>query len=220
MSEREMRETMAKCLSLSDESWMNYLLKQDLYYHRYDKNQCDAIVDDGEARGRRKAEFILGNSGFSGDNLKEFTEDLGVKVQLVSDEQFAAAKGIHFAQYCNKEIMVSKDMVKAIAKGLRMCEIDLDEQKVFNILLSHELYHYYEEEDSELELDSLKLKVQILPFLNRRISPSSAGEIAAFSFARTLMKLSFHPCLLEVAGLWKKKPELAHSMVRNICGVL
>lgn len=215
MSDREMREAMVKCLSLPDESWMNYLLKQDMYHHRYDRNQCDMIVRAGEAKGREKAEAVL-KAGYSGDNLKELAESLGVKVQLVLEEQFAAVKGIHFAQYCDKEILISKDMVKAIAERLKMCDINLDEQKVFNILLSHELYHYYEEEEPELENGGLKLNVKILPFLKRKISPSSAGEIAAFLFARTLMKLSFHPCLLEIAGLWKKNPELARIVVRNL----
>lgn len=66
-----------------------------------------------------------------------------------------------------------------------------------NICVCHELYHHYERESCNFVDLTCKVPVLNLGFLRIEKSVRTISEIAAHSFARKLLNLSFLPCLLD-----------------------
>ena len=86
----------------------------------------------------------------------------------------------------------------------------------WNVLFCHELYHYFEDVEEGLENAGISFEVKPIPFVKKKISPESAGEIAAYEFARQMQKIDFHPYILGIIGLYAYKKEVAEKIIENI----
>ena len=88
---------------------------------------------------------------------------------------------------------------------------------MWDVLFYHELYHHFEDiKRIILENAGITYEVKPLPFIKKKISPESAGEIAAYEFARQMQKIDFHPYILGIIGLYAYKKETAEKIIEDI----
>ena len=201
-----LEELVNKCKNLSDNQWDNYQLKQDKFYHHYTIEQKEVIVRSAEELSRKKVREIREQMIHFNDS-KELTGHFGIRVKEVKNNEFAIPNQINFGQYQNKEILISTEVLELIEQHYVILKKILGEFSAYNILLYHEIFHYLEEMDPSIENTGLKVPIYPLPFIKRIISPSSAGEIAAFLFAKELSGIQFNPLIIEIVVLFLKAPK-------------
>ena len=123
---------------------------------------------------------------------KEFLKALGIEIVPENDRQGANRDYVKFAEYYAKSSQVRLNMA-AIEKLSGKIRPELAE----DIILCHELYHYFE--TSRWGLTSARFVRTVKMFgmipVKRKMFP--AAEIAANSFTRAYLGLDFHPQVIE-----------------------
>lgn len=192
--------------------WDDYILRQDLFYRHYTEEMCQDIVQKAKEAGRKKALEVSAESR----DMEELIRINGLKVKIAQDKEFIMPDSINFAEYHDGEIKISKRLLRALDKNKDTLFRVLGEFQPCSVLFCHELYHFYEDTEENLENAGITIKIKPIPFINKTISPESAGEIAAYEFAGQMQKIDFHPYILGLIGLYEYDRNAADSIMNSI----
>lgn len=171
------------------------LFEQFIYTERMAPEEKRQIIYEADRIGSRRAEEI--REEFGNDRAEDILKKLGVSV-VEEREGMVQEKYVHFAQFLPK------------AREIRLNEAALDRlgnhmerKQAREIILCHELYHYFEV--FRWGKTSLKFKRSVRLFgrlpVRRQILP--AAEIAANAFVRRMLELNFEPQKIE-QFYWEK----------------
>lgn len=210
--DRKLAQILNTLKGVPEEKWDRYILRQDMFYRHYTEEMCGGIICRSRQTGKKKAGEILG-----GDTAPEYLiRKNGLEVRIAEDEEFLMPDSVNFAEYHDGRIRISKKLLTALDRNSEALRSVLGSFRPYDILFFHELYHYYEETEEGLENAGISYKIRLMPFINKRISPESAGEIAAYEFTKQVNNISFHPYILGIAGLYVYEPEMAEEIVSDI----
>ena len=123
-----------------------------------------------------------------------------------------------FAQFVQPgEITVYMDCIRRASRLAEEsgCEL-LERKRLFEVLLSHELFHAVEEQHAdEIYTRTEKVELWRKPFSNRS-SIVCLSEMAAMSFARELLGLDSSPYMLDVLLVYAYDKEAAWGLYEEI----
>ena len=85
-----------------------------------------------------------------------------------------------------------------------------------NILIAHELFHYFEENEADkLYTQTLKIKVNPIPGLGMsRIN--CLGEIGAMAFAKELNHLKYSPYIFDLVIMYSFNQQIASNLYDKV----
>lgn len=209
----ELSDILRGLKNIPEDKWDRYILRQDLFYRYYTEEMRHAIITGAKEAGKKKTHEIMGEGHVSPGTLACESE---LDVRVSGEEEFLMPDSVNFAEYHDGRIKISKKLLDALDKNKEVIHDVLGEFSPYDVLLCHELYHYYEEERPETENAGLSLKVKMMPFVTKRVSPESAGEIAAYEFAKQMTGIRFHPYILGLAGLYEYDSALACDIMNEI----
>ncbi len=196
---------------IPSENWDAYILMQDIFYRHYTNAMKKAIIDEAKKAGKRKADELQERKSVSPQML---IKELGLEVRIASEKEFYMPDSINLAEYHDGKIKISKKLLVSLEQNKTdVCEI-LGISEPYEVLFYHELYHFYEEIESENA--GLSFQVRLFPFFSRTISPESAGEIAAYEFAKCMTGIRIHPYGMGLAGLYKYEPETVKKIIGDV----
>jgi hypothetical protein len=179
------------------------MLKSDMYAGRLDDRTQLAAVSDALADGAATAEDF--RKRFPGSSPREIARELQVPVVATDDDPLVGTIW-RFAEYRSRPtriVLYTRGLapLEQVLVGDLAAQL-LGEATTQDVFIAHELYHHAESTRSELRIAR---RYQATLF---RIGPwrwrtgiATLGEIAAGSFAKTLLDLPCHPKALDyVAG--------------------
>jgi hypothetical protein len=191
---------------IPDRVWHEYLWSHDRLCHRIEpelrKNSAQSAAWIGISASRR---IIAGHSAVS---IKNLIEAAGCRIEKVLDDPLKQLRPYLFAEFEEPDrITVYEERVSKVQQFLEKehlgvfsnnaltssCNSSLAEQ----IILAHEFFHFL---DYEGKLTDGISRIRITAFgkLKLHVRVSALSEIAAMAFARDLLALNVHPCILDL----------------------
>lgn len=204
--------------AVPDEVWDTYALRNEpLKYKLAAADQAD-FLHLAHRTGIRLAHRVWGQ--YPDQSLRDIYRTLGIQLHELSDED-----GGHYTMFaCYTE----PDKVELYTETIRLAEESLREEnctaalagiQIRDILLAHELFHYYECTLSAEELPT-KQKLLTLWHIGRfqyKSSIISLNEIAAMAFAKEYLSMPYSPYILDVLLLYHSNRRMAMELYEYIC---
>lgn len=166
------------------------LFHQYVFDSQLTENEKLEIVTEAIRLGRERAEQI--KMEFGGRKPEEILKEMGISIVKEQERKIYNPDYVKFAEFYSKkgEIRLNADALKKLDKKLKP-------GLAKEIVLCHELYHYFETsrwgKTADLFVRNVKLFGRIPA--KRRMLP--AVEIAADSFAKSYLNLDFDPRSIE-----------------------
>lgn len=191
------REVIKEILEVSDEKWWESIFRRDPMYHRLDNSQKANFIDYGVKCGLDYAVEI--QERYQGKRLSEIIEILGIDVLqkttygidgLLVFAQFSAPKTITLFMK-NLELFddyIKKEQVNDLPGSLNLVEL----------LIAHELFHYFEENDPKLKISDVRFQSFKLGPIKLTSKLIAVSEIAAMNFAKEITNSVVNPCVLDI----------------------
>jgi len=202
--------------AVDDFIWGLLTLSDDALYHRFSQSQIEEIIKESLTCGENEAIRLL--ESFPQQGPEEIALELGLPIRMVDFKISEKSKIIFFGQYVKSAIVISEDTIKEIENQSKIAGLTgfLENISIKSVLIAHELFHYCEEKNNKLTTCTMKIRIKTFNLFFQNVTPLCASEIAAFSFAKKLSNLNFHPRILEVIGVYGVKPDLSRSIVKRL----
>lgn len=203
-------------MELDDLQWGLYILSQEIWYKKIPSERRKIIVIDSQAAGKEAADKII--IELKTRNINKITEHFHIRQETFESLE---QSNIHiFAQYIEPDIIrVNKKYIEAARNKIADICPKYKDTICDDIFLAHELFHLMEYLNPGLKTNNMKatyLKLGGFCWNRRLLMPS---EIAAMTFAKELLQLSYNPQILDVLLLYavsqKKAEDLALSILKH-----
>jgi hypothetical protein len=214
---RKMVEDLA---GLDDAVWMRYAFSREILRGRIDNDKRKELWDGAVSCGRDLAGALMEKE--QGLTVLCRAENAGVKVRFINagkEKQFFS-----FAEFTEPDdIVIYEDNAQAadqciLEEGL---EDFVGMAHTADILLAHELFHFYEFSRPGLYTTQKNLRLwKIGPFHNDS-TVACLGEIGAMAFTRELLGLNYLPYVFDVLMLYPSMSQRARGVYEHIiklCG--
>lgn len=212
-------DRMAETLSgLTQEQWGRYAFSREPLEGKFTAQQKKDYTEKANACGREWAEKIIGRYGTR--DPWALAREMGLRVNTPATP--VGGGQVIFAQFVQPdEITIFADCVdKAAALCRESGCLLLEREKLQSTLLAHELFHAVEERHPD-EIYTRTEKVELWRKLfSNRSSIACLSEIAAMSFAQTLMELSCSPYTLDVLLVYAYDKNTAWGLYDEICSLM
>lgn len=189
-------------LDQSDEKYAEYLLSQDHLSKKIPDDQRSELIHQAIECGKNAAR------NFSATDLWEYCRQEEIEIDYFSEELKAENFRFVLAEFqLPNRIRINQSLLNEADEFLK-------DQRVDEILLAHELYHYLENQQKLFTIQK-QLTYQIGPF-KKQARLHSLSEIAATSFVQELLDLSFSPILLNVVLLFPVAPDYSRELAKQL----
>lgn len=88
--------------------------------------------------------------------------------------------------------------------------------RLTDLVLAHELFHYFESLDPSLYSNSVRVSLFRLGPWTRKVQTLVASEIAAMAFAKRVLGLDFVPTIINYAAMYAYQPTVAEKTYRRM----
>lgn len=207
----EMTETLG---GITNEQWGRYAFSRDPLEGRFDRQQKQEYTKAANVCGKEWAVRIM--KTYQTRSPKELARKMGIKI--LTPDTPAGGGQVIFAQFVQPdEITVYMDCIR---RASRLAEesgcILLEKDRLFDVLLAHELFHAVEEQHAdEIYTRTEKVELWRKPFSNRS-SIACLSEMAAMAFARELLGMDCSPYMLDVLLVYAYDKDAALGLYEEI----
>lgn len=197
-------------ISLSDESFAKYLLREDLFYGKIE-NKAKIIRESlelGRKVGRDKKNI------FSDINQLRDFYDLEIKYK----EDKSEFGYYELAYFEDDKIIFNDENIRKIEDMASLNNLPIFEEiKIIDIILAHELYHKIEEED-KLPTDRVYITYKKMGFITKKVKLNAPSEIGAMAFAKSFLGLEVNPLIINylLAKAYDKEEILFRKIYKDI----
>lgn len=214
----EIRTMLEDLISVSDEKWGKYAFRREPLNSKFSEEERKVLISKANICGKEEAISI--REKFNTESIYECAE----KLELNIDYPDKPVGGAHilFAQFVEpNNISIFKDSLDKAGKLIEEENLQdiFRENTVKDILLAHEVFHFIEEENSELFTRTEKIRLWKLGPLKNDSGIVALGEIAGMAFAKEFLKLDFSPYILDIFLVYvynKKASYMLYKEVMNI----
>lgn len=204
--------------AVPDERWDTYALRNEPLKYKLSETEKKEFLQLAHQTGIRLAHRVWGQ--YPDQSLTNVYHALGIQLHEISDED-----GGHYTMFaCYTE----PDKVELYTETIRLAEESLAEESlreencaaelagipIRDILLAHELFHYYE---CTLSAEELPTKQKLLTLwhigkFQYKSSIISLNEIAAMAFAKEYLSMPYSPYILDVLLLYHSNRRMAMEL--------
>lgn len=212
-----LNEMVQKLEQMPEAVWGRYAFAREPLERKFTEEQKCRYIRKANVCGREWANRIAGQYGTRSPRLLAQKMGLQVKTPKVP----TGGGVVLFAQYVQPdEITIFTDCVeKAAALGEKCGCALLEQEKLTDILLAHELFHAVEEQhEKEIYTRTEKIELWRKPFSNRS-GIVCLSEIAAMAFAAELLELQVSPYMLDVLLVYSYDQNTAWGLFEEICSL-
>ncbi len=215
----DLDEMLSSLLFLTDAQWGLYAFSREPVRQKFSIPERIRLAQQAEECGRSFAGEL--NEKAAGRSMREYAEQMGITVEYLPIPGDGAQ--VLFAQFFPpNKIRIYDDCLNKAEQFLPVGNgIGINRrEEIANILLSHELFHWLEEQNKN-GIFTKQEKVQLWSIGPLKYSApiSCLGEIAAMAFTQELCGLSFSPYLLDVLLVYGYNPAAATNLYRGILRV-
>lgn len=201
-------------LSLNEDVWMTYAFEREPFKGKVSFDEYKEFYNKAESEGKQKAkdEILLGCT-----DVFALKEKLAVKVENFTLEQVGGLGA--FALFIEPNtIQILKDNADKTTELLRMESENplLSSLDVYSVVLLHELFHVIQFNDKEMFVNKKHIVLNKFFGIERKARLSSLEEVAAFSFVKEFMNLSFNPEILNPVMLYHNNKKEAEKLYNKL----
>nr|WP_314462998.1 hypothetical protein [uncultured Clostridium sp.] len=196
------------------------------YGYAFSREPLNGIIQDKKRRewmerslscGREYAQKICRK--YRTKDPRKLAEFMGVDISY--PEYPEKTDRVLFAEYrAPNKICIYMDAVMKAKKLIERLEISgilTKEVDVSQLLLSHELFHYLEEENRhEIFTKTEKIRLWSLGFFHNDSNVIALSEIAAMGFAQEIMGIQYSPFLMDVVLVYGYSVEEASGLYEEM----
>ncbi len=191
-------------VTLTDEQWGEYAFRRDPIYRKFSSEEKERLIRLSNECGDEYAEKcrVGGIKGYQSPYL--IASSLGVEVEYPNRPSAKAFEGdrVLFAQYTTpNHIEVYTDCTDKAERAFSTPAMTaiLGNVNMREILLCHELFHYFEYVDEKtIFTENEKKTLTLFKVIKNRSRIMCLGEIAAMRFAKSVMQLSYSPYVFDI----------------------
>jgi hypothetical protein len=92
----------------------------------------------------------------------------------------------------------------------------IDEVNIGDVLIAHEMFHFIEGQNQDIYTKNTKIKLWKLGPIKYHSGIVALGEIAAMSFAKELLSLTYYPNLFDILLLYPQDEKKATALYDEI----
>ncbi|MEH7248155.1 hypothetical protein V7114_15375 [Neobacillus niacini] len=206
-----LRDILTTLKAIPDSLWDTYALRNE------------------PLRGKLNQEMKTKFLGLAHETGATLARELAVKYPEKNLEQIIAQHGIKLTKingedggdYTMFACFTEPDKIDLYMGAVLLAEQYLEEEECYNllegrtisdILLAHELFHYYECHDTNIATNQKLLTLWKLGKFEYKSKLVSLNEIAAMAFAKEFLQLSYSPYLLDVLLLYPSNRRMATDL--------
>lgn len=170
-------------------------LREDQYYKKIPEDKIRYYVNESIKLGKEVANHILNT--FGEKSVIEICEEKKLKLDKPEEEydfEIVKLRGKYDSD--EKTIILYDLSIKKLEKALIDSKVglELSYDEIKEMQVAHELYHYLE--DKEIGATCEKLE-NVRIFLTKKYPVMKTSDIAAHIFCKELLKLPYHPKILD-----------------------
>lgn len=210
------KESTAELLKLNDFEWGLYAFSRDPLNGKLNLEEKKELIDEANRCGAEQAKRL--KTRFGENRAKEYANLL--KLKVIYDDGYGSDNYIVFAKFNYPDkITIYTGNVKKVEKLIDENNLRslLGQTDIESVLLAHEMYHYFEEGDTEIYTKTKKIELWRLGSIRYKSKLTALSEIAAMSFARELLHLNYNPYVFDAVMLFphdaNKTKELIHEIL-------
>lgn len=201
---------LEKLISLSDETFAKYLLREDLFYGKIEdkKNIISKSLDIGRRVGKDKKNIFSDI-----EKLRDF-----YKLEIIYEEEKSDFGYYELAYFEDDKIIFNAENIRKIEDMASLINLPIFEEiKVEDIILAHELYHKIEEEE-KLPTDRVYIIYKKMGFITKKVKLKAPSEIGAMAFVKNFLGLRFNPLIINylLAKAFDKEEILYRKIYKDI----
>jgi hypothetical protein len=184
---------------------------------------CDKITDI------KKTEMILraNKCGFDEavalkekyglKSCREYADKLGLTIYEIEEKNsedyilFAKFNSPNRLSICMNNVKTAEELVKK--ENLNTL---IDEVNIGDVLIAHEMFHFIEGQNQDIYTKNTKIKLWKLGPIKYHSGIVALGEIAAMSFAKELLSLTYYPNLFDILLLYPQDEKKATALYDEI----
>lgn len=203
------------------EVWGRYAIQRDILYRKIKPETYDELIHDADACGVLYAKKIIEETQTK-DPFK-IADKLGIQVNIGDSKP--GSKRIVFATFTtpNQVTLMRTPIAKTARFASNLEDInteDFSNQKIQNVLLSHEIFHYVENKyKKEIYTQTKKITLWKLFGYEHKSNLRVLSEIAAMAFARTLGDIEYSPYMYDVIMYYPYDKLGASRMYEHIMNI-
>lgn len=226
---KSLADMLTDLMAVDDEIWGLYAFSRDVLKDRISEEDKRAWSIEAAQCGEYYALRVM--EKFHTMDAFDIAAQMGLDVKMEQKEKEQSR--LLFAMFVPpKEIFIMEEPIKKAKNTFEALESQgslpilkdrygkpLEERDIAKIILSHEIFHFLEEEyQDEIFTRRKKITLWTLPIIKFKNESTirALGDIAAMSFARKINGLSFSPFLLDVFIYYGYNPDASCSIYDEI----
>lgn len=181
-----------------------------------DVDREEVVIKSTEVGKKLAQKTMLENPRMSVEELIHAND-----VELVIKEEAEDTEFVYFGTYdSDGPITLFTGNIEKSEALLKAKKIDwLSIEEVHEIVLAHELFHYYEDVYPELYTNIKEIKLWKLGPYTHYSKLICPGEIAAMAFTKELLALDFNPEAINYLLYTSIDPKKGEAFYNNICSL-
>lgn len=201
--DRDFGALFATLADVPDAVWDRAILDSDLLIRRVPSDRRAALAAMARRVGGEVAATQHGRESLA---PTAWAHRLGLKIGAESGPLFASFTEPATIGLNRESLAAAESLLQRSGSAPRLGPVPLAE-----VLVAHELFHYWEMHLPDLPTSARQLDILRLGPFHRAARLSSLGEIAAMAFAQALTGLPFSPFALTAALLWPQDRSAAEA---------
>lgn len=205
------KEILDELLSYDDKAWDRYVFGKEPLIGRLSQEERDYYAELAHKTGITLAREV--RAGFPDNTVQEIIKKSGIRLDI--QEKQDNGSYIMFACYTepNSILLYNKPIRDAeVLLKRENCDKILEEKEIREILLAHELFHWYEYKRKDLPTQQKYITTFKIGKFANRSKIVTLSEIGAMAFAKELLQLKYSPYILDVILLMPFNRALAKEV--------
>lgn len=195
--------------------WGLYTFRRDPLCSRITDEEKIEMIEKANECGKQEAIALKEKYGIK--SCRGYAEELGLTITEI--EERSGDDYILFAKFNSpNKISICSNNVKAAEEVVEKENISkfIDEVKIEDVLIAHEMFHFIEGGNKEIYTRSTKIRLWKLGPIKNDSGFISLGEIAAMAFAKELLQLTYYPNLFDVLLLYPHDEKRARALFDEV----
>jgi len=208
--------------SFTDQEWGIYAFSRDPLYKKINPTLMNEFIEKSIECGHNQAKLLL--EKYPNKSIKEIANIFNLEINV--KDSYGTDNYIMFACYNSpNKITLFKQNIELGKEFIREEQIAplLENVNIEDLLIAHELFHYFEEKIPEIYTKNAKIVLWSIGKFQYKSRLVAVSEIAAMCFAKELLSLSYNPFVFDVLMLyphnWEKTDRLFNDITAIIEGV-
>jgi hypothetical protein len=211
----KIKEIISELKAIDENVWGIYTFKRDPIVGKVSDKEKEEIIAEAIECGRQEAIDLKNKYG--NISCRQYAGHLGISIS--EDEKGNSGDYILFARFnAPDRISVYMDNVKKTEEIVREENLNrlLDEVKIEDVLIAHEIFHFIESSDKNIYTRRKKIRLWRIGPIEYTSGLMAVGEIAAMAFARELLSLSYSPNLFDILLLLPHDENKARMLYEEV----